>query len=186
MQKAILALRGLQFVFSVVVLGLAVTLIKGQVYGSSPTTTKYSSFTGAFGIIVAGFGAAAAFFFDSTSWISGKTVLVMGLDAVSGLLFLAGGIAWAVALKDTQGCSADSSVLLLNDFINQGRTEDNQFGVIPDGERDAKTIEGRLKSNCEKAIADQSIQFVSFAICIVLLGLGFWNWRRVRKGGSYV
>lgn len=70
----------------IVVLALSIELIKTQRVGDAPTTTKYSAFTGGFGLAVAIFGAIATFF-DVI-----PALVVMAADAISGLLLLAGGI----------------------------------------------------------------------------------------------
>lgn len=75
-----------QLIFSIVVLGIAATLIKNQVYGSSPTTTRFSTFTGGFGIIVAALGTAGLFI------TAIPELVVLGVDAICGFLFAAGGI----------------------------------------------------------------------------------------------
>jgi hypothetical protein len=61
-------------------------LLKLQVYGEAPVTTKYSSFTGAFGIIVCAVGVASLFLSFIPDLVS------IALDGLLGLLFLAGGI----------------------------------------------------------------------------------------------
>lgn len=75
-----------QLIFSVVVLGLSITLAKGQGIGSVPAETGYAAFTGALGI-VAGLLGIVAFFLDSLDGV--VTWLV---DGVAGIALLAGGI----------------------------------------------------------------------------------------------
>jgi hypothetical protein len=80
--------RAFQVLFSALVLGLSISLIKGQKIGSAPIRQGYSAFTGAFGLAVALFGIAAVFV-DSlasspfTAWVP---------DAVAGFAYVAGGI----------------------------------------------------------------------------------------------
>lgn len=76
----------MQVLFGIVILGLAATLAKQQVFGHPPTTTTYSIFTGAFAVIAAAVGTIAMFMEAIPS------VVPMGFDAVGGLLLLAGGI----------------------------------------------------------------------------------------------
>lgn len=71
---------------AIVVLGLSVDLVKGQMIGDAPTTTKYGTFTGGFGLAVAIMGFASAFI-DAI-----PALAVMAADALSGLLLLGGGI----------------------------------------------------------------------------------------------
>jgi hypothetical protein len=86
-----IVLRALQFLLGVVVLGLAATLYRAQVYGSAPTTTTYSIVTGCFAAFAALVGAVALFVESLPGIIS------LGVDAVAGLLLLAGGIVSAVS-----------------------------------------------------------------------------------------
>ncbi|KAK3324772.1 marvel domain-containing protein [Cercophora scortea] len=174
-------LRGIQFVFAIVVLGLAVTLFKQQVYGSAPTTTTYSIFTGAFGIIVAVAGVAGLLVEAIPSIVN------MALDAVMGILFLGGGIAWAVGLKgincklqETQNAQS----MLFNGLLNEGTTDFGHgidYGVT-DGATSEQEIFDRLSSNCQKALADEVVQFISFGLAIGLVVLTFLS----RKKGGYV
>jgi hypothetical protein len=60
--------------------------MKGQYFGEAPVTTKYSVFTGALGMLVAIFGLASL-------WVEAiPELVVIGADAVAGLLLLGGGI----------------------------------------------------------------------------------------------
>jgi hypothetical protein len=61
-------------------------MIRAQVFGSAPTTIRYSTFTGGFGVLVGLVGIASLF----ASFIPDLVPLV--LDGLAGLLFLAGGI----------------------------------------------------------------------------------------------
>ncbi len=67
------------------VLALAAAMIRNQVYGSSPVTTRYTTFTGGFGMIVSGIGILSVF-------VSVPALVPIGLDGLAGLLFLGGGI----------------------------------------------------------------------------------------------
>ncbi|KAK0701618.1 marvel domain-containing protein [Lasiosphaeria miniovina] len=178
--------RGLQFVFAVTILGLSVALIKAQKYGDAPTTTKYSSFTGAFGIIVCAVGVARLFI-DSV-----PDIVTLALDGILGVLYLGGGIAWAVGLKGIQCTNNDdlnAANMLLNPLINQGTfTYPNgaiEYGIIDSTDtRDGAW--SKLQSSCQKGFSDEIIQFISFAIAIALLGLGYLRMRKGGSGSSYV
>lgn len=79
---------------AIVVLALSIELTKplpptngsAETEIDAPTTTKYSAFCGGFGLAVAILGIIATFF-DAI-----PAIIVMGADAVSGILLLAGGI----------------------------------------------------------------------------------------------
>jgi hypothetical protein len=61
-------------------------LAKGQYYGSAPTTTKYAAFTGGFATLVGVLGLISL-------WIDKlPSLVIIGLDGVSALLLVAGGI----------------------------------------------------------------------------------------------
>jgi len=169
-----------QILFAIVVVGLAGTLISKQVYNSAPTTTKYSSFTGGFGIIVGAVGLAGLFI-DKIPEIA-----TMALDGLASIFFLAGGIAWAVGLK---GFSCDSNSrddvtkMLDNDLLNRGKIETGigvTWGVFRDVDTSGEAFK-LLEENCKKAFADEIFQFLAFALGLGLIGLGYV---RMRKGGS--
>jgi len=87
-------LTGRQFLFSVIILGISVSLIKGQNYPSAvPSQTSYAAFCGGWGIIIALIGIAALF----VEALQG--IIVAGLDGLTALLTLAGGI---VSLHELQ------------------------------------------------------------------------------------
>ncbi|KAK1595275.1 marvel domain-containing protein [Colletotrichum navitas] len=168
---------------AIVVLGLSVDLVKGQLLGDAPTTTKYGTFTGGFGLAVAILGLASAFI-DAI-----PALVVMAADALSGLLLLGGGIAFAIGLRGVT-CDATNDLEKLkaqyqNVLINAGAAKVT-------GERYMFTHRqmstDRLLSNCKKATADQAMQFVTLGFVISTIVLLFLVWRNGRgsKGGAYV
>jgi len=184
LSAALIGLRGLQILLSIVVLGLAATLINAQVYGKPPTTISYSSFTGALGIIVGVIGVAGLFL------TSIPEIAVIVLDGLLGVFFLAGGIAYAVGLKGTS-CT-DRSVENVdstgtNPLISEGQT------TYPNGipgygiEQGLNSLEDlpeltvRVLGRCKQVLSDEIIQFVLFALAIGFLVLGFL---RMRKGSG--
>ena len=81
-----LSLRAAEAVFGAVVLGLAITLIKGQGISKSPAATNYAAFVGGFTIVGALVGVAAV-------WVEVlQSVLGIAIDALVLLFNLAGGI----------------------------------------------------------------------------------------------
>jgi hypothetical protein len=152
------------------------------VYGSAPTTTKYSTFTGGFGAFAA-IAGAVGLFIEAIPDIAN-----LALDGLSSILLLAGGIAWAVGYQGMQ-CKDDVSEennrkLLENSLINQGRDGD-RYGFFDYGKSGPENIQ-HLISNCNKGFSDQILQFVAFAVGLGLIGVGYV---RMRKGGpsaSYV
>lgn len=78
--------RGLQLIMAVIVLGLSITAAKWQGAGSVPATTAFAAFVGAFGVLVAIIGFVAARI-DSI-----PNLIMAGLDGLTSVLMLAGGI----------------------------------------------------------------------------------------------
>ncbi|KAK4130507.1 hypothetical protein BT67DRAFT_215008 [Trichocladium antarcticum] len=184
MHRAIsLGLRAVQFLIAVTILGLSAAMIAAQVHGGVPVTIRYSTFTGGFGMLVGLVGIAALF----ASFI--PEIVPMALDGIAGLLFLAGGIAWAVGLGNTDNCKSGDD-MLTNGLLNWGSVkagDQTNYGVYQPNDS-AKSLYGRLRANCQRAQADEVLQFISFAVALGLVGLGYLQMRkggRVR-GGGYV
>jgi occludin/MAL family lipid-associated protein len=98
-----------QFLFAIIVLGLSITLAKGQVIGSVPATTGYGSFTGGLGILAAIIGFAAL----STDFLEG--IISWAIDGLAGVAFLAGGIvriAWYILIIFNDQQQTDSGLCL--------------------------------------------------------------------------
>ncbi|KAK2761908.1 hypothetical protein CKAH01_05138 [Colletotrichum kahawae] len=169
-----------QAIMAIVVLALSIELTKdirgliddGRPVAAVPTTTKYSVFCGGFGLAVAVFGAAAAFF----DFI--PALVVMAADAVSGVLLLAGGIAFAIGLRGINCDEGDIKRLYENDIINRGKTE----GV--NGDWASTGTAGEVLGNCKKAFADQAMQFVTCGFALATIALVFLVWKKNRSGGG--
>lgn len=83
---ATLITRACQILFTTIVLGISISAVRWQVYGSAPATTSYNAFAGAFGLLVALIGLAGI-------WVSVVPELIMSaVDTVTSILLLAGGI----------------------------------------------------------------------------------------------
>jgi len=166
-------LRVFQFLFAIVVLGLSVTLAKGQIINSPPATTGYGTFTGGLGVLAAVIGAAALFVGSLEGIIS------WALDGLAGIAFLAGGIAFAVGLRGTD-CS-NVATTWDNDIISggcatvQGQTE---CAYIDLNETD------KLHSRCTSAKADAAFMFLGFILCMCVIGSFMLSGnKRSRSGG---
>lgn len=167
-----------------VVVGLSVTLLKGQVYGDAPTTTRYSVFVGAFGMLVAFLGLICLF-------VSAVPAVVpMALDALAGILLLAGGIAWAVGLKGIKCDEDHAAAMYANGLLNEGCLPADKKGDSPYcgvlvgiGDNSQKAFD-RINSRCEYGMSDEIIQFILFAVCAILLFLGFLIMRQGKGGGG--
>lgn len=164
-------------------LGLSATLLHQQKYGNSPTTTRYSVFTGAFGMIVAAVGAVGLFLHAI------PPLVPMAMDAVSGILFAAGGIAWAIGLKGISCKLEDSQKMYDNSLLNEGcvKAKDGTAycGVLDDiNAGDVEGLANHLKGNCQKAFTGEIFQFLTFAIAAILVGLGYLTMRKGSGGSS--
>ncbi|KAK4229925.1 marvel domain-containing protein [Podospora fimiseda] len=171
-----LALRAVQFLCGIVILALAVTLITGHKIGSAPVTTKYSAFTGGFGLFTALVGVGSLY----VEFI--PNLVALALDGLSGALYLGGGIAWAIALRSTNGCK-DLEEMVNNGAINFGKkkTGGGTLYGVEIGAKNEKEAIDKLKDNCTKGLADESLQFISVAVAI---GLVFIGWVVLKRGGT--
>jgi len=185
LSAVILGSRGIQAILSIAVLGLAVTIVKQQWkehdsrFSDAPTPPKYSSFTGAFGIIVSAIGIASLY----STMI--PEIAVMVLDALLGIFFLAGGIAYAVGLKEVS-CTDDSAANYLkmrkNPLLNEGSMKIEgipSYGI--EQRLDGDAIIYGLLSNCKRVLSDEILQFVMFGLAFGFLALGYL---RLRKGSG--
>ncbi|EFQ33323.1 hypothetical protein CGRA01v4_06960 [Colletotrichum graminicola] len=176
-----LVMWSLQGIMAIVVLGLSVDLVKGQIIGDAPTTTRYGTFTGGFGLAVAILGLVSAYI-DAI-----PALIVMAADALSGLLLLGGGIAFAIGLRgvtcETPNSQDELDLQWSNELINGGSVKYEGDDKVGD-----KMTQDRLVDNCKKATADQAMQFVTFGFVITTIVLVFLVWRNGRgsKGGAYV
>ncbi|KAK3338549.1 marvel domain-containing protein [Neurospora tetraspora] len=176
-----LGLRGLQIVFGAVIIGLSASFITAQKVGSAATTTQYSVFTGAYGILEGFLGIAALFL----SFI--PDIVVLGADAIGALVLLAGGIAWAIGTRGVS-CTDPTKVMKIldNNLLNQGKRKykgDWYYGILY-GDPNEKTAWSRLQSSCKKGLADEIFQFLAFAVLVVLVVVGWIRWRKGKGGGG--
>ncbi|KAK5125055.1 hypothetical protein LTR85_001246 [Meristemomyces frigidus] len=159
-----LVVRFFQFVFGAIVLGLSITAIKWQWQGSAPATSSYSAFTGAFGMLTALIGTAAIF-------IDAVPDLIMAIvDALASVLFLAGGIAFAVGLRGVScGNTHDTSNNYLLNGGCKGKGDNQECGFAS-----YNVLPGR----CRMAEADSAFLFLGFLISIGAAVLCFLASRR--------
>ncbi|KAL2266862.1 hypothetical protein VTJ83DRAFT_4139 [Remersonia thermophila] len=176
-----LGFRVLEFLMALTVLALAADFIRKQVLGSAPVTTRYTTFTGGFGMIVCGVTAASVRF----SFIPG--LVALGLDALAGLFFLGGGIAWAYGLRNVDGCTNDLN-MLNNHLLNRGSVQvgdETGYGIVePGDDKDPGALYRRLRGNCQRAQAVEILQFLCFGVATFLAVAGFYMVRQGMTGGS--
>ncbi|PYI04647.1 hypothetical protein BO78DRAFT_471125 [Aspergillus sclerotiicarbonarius CBS 121057] len=159
-------LRGFQFIFSIIVLGISVSLAKGQRIGSAPAATGYAAFTGGLGTLASLIGAAGIFI------ESLQALITWAVDGLAGLAFVAGGITYAILLRGTS-CSNYASTWD-NAIISGGCTK-------IDKEKVCGYTPGKSKSRCTSAQADTAFMFLGFVVCVGVCGMIFL---RKRKGTS--
>lgn len=171
-----LPVRAFQIIFSAIVLALSVVLIKGQLYGNAPTITKYEAFCGAFGVIVASLGFAAAF----VEAIPG--LIMAGVDALCTLFFLAGSVALAVKLK-VHSCAPDPGAFNKNFKAPPDNASPYTFfnEVINAGIRNYSIDYPR---RCHMAQADTAFLFFALGCFVVSIALDLMGGSSSRGAGG--
>ncbi|KAK4549532.1 hypothetical protein LTR36_006529 [Oleoguttula mirabilis] len=148
-----LAVRFFQLVFGAVVLGLSITAIEWQYFGSAPATTTYCAFAGAFGMLTALIGTAAIF-------VEAVPDLIMAIvDALASVLFLAGGIAFAIGLRGVSCGDVNETYksYLLNGGC-KGKGDNLQCGI----DIHPYALPGR----CKMVEADSAFLFLGFLVSV--------------------
>jgi len=168
-----LGLRVFQLLFSAIVLGLSISLIKSQKYGSAPATTGYAAFTGGFGIVAALVGFASVF----ASALDG--LIIWAVDGLASLFFLAGGIAAAVGLHG-EHCDkgyAHQISLALNKLTNggcKGKLGQSGYDCGFEGASKSATWSPQLLDRCRKWTADEAFMWMAFIICALVVAASFF------------
>ncbi|KAJ5999410.1 hypothetical protein N7451_007220 [Penicillium sp. IBT 35674x] len=163
--------RGFQLVFSIVVLGLSITLARQQYYGSVPSQTGYAAFTGALGVLVALVGIVALFV-DSLSGI-----IIWVLDGVAAVALLAAGIVYAVALKGADCSHPDNGTTWDNPLISGGCKGKGDDKVCRDGSLGSDGW-STIKSRCKRAEADCAFMFLACIATVAVLIASFLSRNR--------
>lgn len=180
-----IGLRVLLAVLGAVVTGLSATLAKHQVYGSVPGQTSFGTFAGGLGIVVSLIGLAAIF----VAFI--PSILVIAIDAVSTVIYLAAGIVLAAYMSmkgiDCNTQSIDGALALLEfPLFNGGTLKDGDlvwYGVM-DGHSTGHDVGPDLKSRCVRTQSDYAVMFVAAAFTAGVLALSVLQRRKERQ--SYV
>ncbi|KAJ5652748.1 hypothetical protein N7507_010174 [Penicillium longicatenatum] len=164
--------RGFQLIFSVIVLGLSITLARQQYYGSVPSQTGYAAFAGALGVLVSIVGVVALFV-DSLSG-----VIIWVLDGVAGVALLAAGIVYAVTLKGADCSSPDNGTTWDNPLISGGCTGKGDDKLCHDGSWGSSDKWSTIKSRCKRAEADCAFMFLAFIASVAVLIASFLSRNR--------
>ncbi|KAL2137208.1 hypothetical protein VTI74DRAFT_6419 [Chaetomium olivicolor] len=180
MNRAIpFGLRALQFVAALAVLILAAILVKRQVMGSPPATTRFATFTGVVGMLASVIGVWSLV----SLYLSPPTPAVF--DVLAGLLFLAGGIASALGLYGVDNCNL-YDIMLHSPLLNQGSTGSGagrRYGVVSPND-DESAVFRKLHGNCWRAQLWMILQFVSFGIAVGLVTIGYLQIKRAKLRGA--
>lgn len=116
-------------------------------------------------------------------------------DGLAALVFVAGGIAWAVGMKG-QTCTLSSLQKLYdNPLLNQGCQPEDSKGerycyVAGKQTEDPWPLENiwpnPMKGVCQKAFANEAFQFLGFAGAVILIILGFLAMRNRGSKSKFV
>ena len=85
-----LVLHAVQIIFSAVALGLSISLVKGQIKGSSPPQQGYAAFAGAFGCVVGIVGLVVTF----KEFLTG--IVMAAIDGLAAVVLFAAGVVSAI------------------------------------------------------------------------------------------
>ncbi|KAF2756494.1 hypothetical protein EJ05DRAFT_66086 [Pseudovirgaria hyperparasitica] len=175
-----LVTRAFQLIFAAIVLGLSVSMTQWQAVGKAPATTGYAAFCGGWGLVAAAIGLIASFIEAIPA------LVIIAIDALSALIFLAGGIALTVAMK---GLSCSSSLqnypsLFDNKIVNGGCIEQDgerlcgTGGRPGDDEDDVQTRANSLKGRCQRGQADYVFLFLGMVMFLMAIGVTFFAKKR--------
>ncbi|KAK7730749.1 hypothetical protein SLS57_001580 [Botryosphaeria dothidea] len=163
------AARGVQLICAAVVLGLSISLIKGQVFGTVHAI-NYAAFTGGWGMLAALIGIAAIFIEPL------QGLIMAAVDGLATLFLLAGGIAIAVKLRNVS-CSSNSDLnqyKLCGNHLTSGGTIKDKAGQPRCGLDDD---DDRL-SRCKKSSADAAFMIITAVVTIGTLAMALLAMKR--------
>lgn len=119
-------------------------------------------------------------------------------DSLGALFFLAGGIAWAVAMKGQTCTESSLKELYGNALLNQGcppnqhlSSNEGPYCFVAGTQKEdnwplTDLWPNPLKGLCQKAFANETFQFVGFASLVILIGLGFLQAKRKGSRPTFV
>lgn len=94
----------------------------------------------------------------------------------------------AITLRHTNNCR-EGEAMLENGMLNRGKVsvgKDAAYGVWRDA-KDDEDVFNILHGNCKRAQADEILSFISFAVAVALVGIGYLQMRRGNgRSGGYV
>ncbi|KAH9887434.1 marvel domain-containing protein [Xylariomycetidae sp. FL2044] len=177
MKIAALVVRGLLVIFGAVVLGLSVTLAKNQAIGNVPSETAFSSFCGAFGLLVSAVGILAVFIDKVPPFV------VMAADGLASVFYLAAGIALTLALKPVSSCENNRN-LYFNKLLNGGcqHIEGYELPVCPNYGSNDLNDNSKAAGRCHQVQADYVFEYLGFVFGLGVIAVTFFMSKG--RGGS--
>ncbi|KAJ4294729.1 hypothetical protein N0V88_004963 [Collariella sp. IMI 366227] len=175
MNRVIPWLRALQLSAALVVIYLTLKLIQSQVMGTASAITRFASCSGVFGLISAVLGLWSLL----STYLDPLTPVLF--DVLAGILFLAGGIASALALYGIDNCNLYDE-MLHSPLLNEGSTgsgSDRRYGVVAKHDDESRVFR-KLRTNCRRAQVGMTFQFISLAIVTGLLVLAYRQRKRAK------
>ncbi|KAI1123459.1 hypothetical protein F5Y10DRAFT_270029 [Nemania abortiva] len=173
-----ISLRAFLLFVAALVLALSVTLAKQQVIGSVPPETGFGTFVGAAGFLASAFGMVALWF----DRIDGK--ILMGLDTLVSLFYLAGAVSLTVAMKNVPSCTAKDDVSryerLLNKIISGGCFHSEDTLVCPNAATDDN--KDLTAGRCQMAQVVFVLEYTGFIFGLLMFCVGYLLYRRGRGG----
>ncbi|KAL1621515.1 hypothetical protein SLS54_005536 [Diplodia seriata] len=141
--------RTFQILCAAVVLGLSITLIRSQSYGTV-AANNYAAFTGGFGLLVGLVGAAAIFIEPLAG------IVMVAADALAELFLLAGGIV------SSSKSDENEYKLYKNELTNGGCIKDNKGNLRDCG---SHSVDNAL-DRCVKNSADAAFMIITAVFCM--------------------
>ncbi|KAI1108056.1 hypothetical protein F5Y14DRAFT_445774 [Nemania sp. NC0429] len=174
-----ICLRSFLLLIGGVVLALSITLTKHQESGQAPSETGFAAFTGAAGLLTSGLGMVALWY----ERISGS--LIVALDGIVSSFYLAGAIAFTIAMKSVLSCTATDNASVYsratNSILNGGcddsydKLQECPFAFTEDGK---DLTPGR----CQVAQADYVFEYAGFVFGVCMIFMSYLINRRGRGG----
>ncbi|KAJ6153671.1 hypothetical protein N7470_006630 [Penicillium chermesinum] len=157
MQLATGIARTFQLLFSIVALGLSITLGIQQIIGAVPPQTKWAESAGTLGVVAALFGIIISFL---ESW---QEFVPWLLDLLAGIALLAAGIAYAVTLGnvDCDNTAAHNGLAWDNVLISGGCEYRDEIKHCYNGDHGQY-----IRPRCVWAKVDTLFMFLGFAACV--------------------
>ncbi|KAI0868074.1 hypothetical protein GGS24DRAFT_494850 [Hypoxylon argillaceum] len=173
-----IGLRVFLLFIAAVVLALSVTLAREQAIGQVPPETGFGTFVGAAGFFASVFGMAALWF----DQINGK--ILISLDTLVSVFYLAGAISLTIAMKNVPSCTATDGTSQyyrgINKIISGGCVHSSEGPLCPHViSADGKDL---TQGRCQMAQADYVFEYAGFILGLVMVFMGYILHRRGRGG----